>query len=124
MKNGNQTYTLSDTHGNQTNFSSGGLLDLPVDANSNTISYSYTSGLLTQITDPFGRNTTFTYTSGRLTSVTDFAGRTATLAYDGSGRLTSVTQPDPDGGGSRTAPVTTFSYDATSHRLSRGDQRR
>ena len=118
VKNANLTYTLTDTHGNQTNFSSGGLLTSRVDANANTTSYTYTSGLLTQISDPFGRNTTLTYTSGRLTSVSDFAGRTATLVYDGSGRLTSVTQPDPDGAGSQTSPVTSFAYDPTSHRLS------
>ena len=74
VKNANLTYTLTDTHGNQTNFSSAGLLTSRVDANGNTTSYTYTSGLLTQITDPFGRNTTFTYTSGRLTSVTRFRG--------------------------------------------------
>ncbi|MHB8974460.1 MAG: RHS repeat-associated core domain-containing protein [Pirellulaceae bacterium] len=117
VKNANLTYTITDTHGNQTNFSSAGLLTSRVDAHSNTTSYSYTSGLVTQITDPFGRNTNFTYTSGRLTSVTDFAGRTATLAYDANGRLTSITQPDPDGSGSLTAPVTSLSYDATTHRL-------
>ncbi len=101
VKNANLTYTLSDTHGNQTNFSSAGLLTSRVDAHGNTTSYTYTSGLVTQITDPFGRSTNLAYTSSRLTSVTDFAGRTATLAYDGSGRLTSITQPDPDGAGRR-----------------------
>ncbi len=119
LQNANQTYTLSDTHGNQTNFSSGGLLTSRVDANGNTTSYSYTSGLLTQITDPYGRSTTLSYTSGRLSSVSDFAGRSGTLAYDASGRLTSITQPDPDGGGSLSAPVTSFTYDATTHCLTR-----
>ncbi len=104
VQNANQTYTLSDTHGNQNNFSSGGLLTSRVDANGNTTSYSYTSGLLTQITDPYGRSTTLSYTSGRLTSVTDAAGRTGTLAYDASGRLTSITQPDPDGAGRSRLP--------------------
>jgi YD repeat-containing protein len=117
VKNGDQTYTLSDTHGTETNFSTTGLLASQVDANSNTTSYTYTSGLVTQTTDAFGRATDFTYTSGRLTSVTDFASRTATLAYDANGRLASITQPDPDGGGALAAPVTSFSYDATSHRL-------
>ena len=31
--------------------------------------------------------------------------------------MTSITQPDPDGAGSLAAPVTSFSYDATAHRL-------
>jgi YD repeat-containing protein len=52
-----------------------------------------------------------------LTSISDFASRSATLAYDGSGRLTSITQPDPDGAGPQSAPVTSFEYDATTHRL-------
>jgi YD repeat-containing protein len=117
VQNGDGSFTLTDKHGYKQSFSSGGLLTSRVDRNSNTISYSYTGGQLTQITDPFGRNTTFTYTSGQLTSVTDFASRTATLAYDGSSRLTSVTQPDPDGAGSQTSPVTSFSYNATSHLL-------
>jgi RHS repeat-associated protein len=117
VKNGDQSYTLSDTHGNDTNFSSTGLLTSRVDANGNTTSYTYTSGLLTQITDPFSRTTTLSYTSNRLTGVSDYASRSATLAYDGSGRLTSITQPDPDGAGAQSAPVTTFGYDATTHEL-------
>jgi YD repeat-containing protein len=115
VKNADQTFTLTDKHGIKTNFSSAGLLTSRVDRNNNTISYTHSSGLLTQIADPFGRNTNLTYTGGRLTSVTDFAGRTATLAYDGSGRLTSVTQPNPGGGAA--TPVWTFSYDASTHQL-------
>ena len=111
------TYTLTDKHGNESVFNSSGQLTSREDRNGNTVTYAYTSGLLTKITDPFSRDTTLTYTSGRLTSIADFASRTATLAYDGSGRLTSITQPDPDGAGALTSPVTDFSYDATSHLL-------
>jgi len=54
-----------------------------------------------------------------LTSVSDFAGRSATLTYDGSGRLTKIVQPDPDGVGPRLAPETDFTYDPTSHKLTK-----
>ena len=117
VENVDSSYTLTDKHGGESNFDSSGQLTSREDRNGNAVSFTYTSGLLTKITDPFSRDTTFSYTSGRLTSMTDFASRTATLAYDGSGRLTSITQPDPDGAGSLASPVTEFSYDATSHLL-------
>jgi RHS repeat-associated protein len=119
VENVDNTYTLTDKHGIKAHFSSTGVLSSREDRNSNTLTYTYTSGLLTKITDYVSRETTFTYTSGQLTSVTDFAGRSATLTYDGSGRLTSITQPDPDGAGSLAAPETEFTYDATSHQLTK-----
>jgi YD repeat-containing protein len=124
VKNGDNTFTVTDKHGIKANFGTTGLLTSRVDRHSNIVSYSYTSGLLTQITDPFSRNTAFSYTSGRLTGVTDFASRSATLAYDGSGRLTSVTRPDPDGAGSQAAPVFSFGYDSTTHQLTGPAHRR
>ncbi|MBI2480562.1 MAG: cadherin-like domain-containing protein [Planctomycetia bacterium] len=111
------TFTLTDKHGIEAHFSATGVLTSREDRNGNTLTYTYTSGLLTKITDHVNRDTTFTYTSGQLTSVSDFASRTATLTYDASGRLTKITQPDPDGAGSLAAPETEFAYDATSHQL-------
>jgi|GEM_PF-5208844 len=44
--------------------------------------------------------------------------RTTAFAYDKLGRLLTVTQPDPDGGGALTAPVTSYGYDAVGNLLS------
>ncbi|WP_188282646.1 FG-GAP-like repeat-containing protein [Streptomyces sp. CBMA29] len=53
------------------------------------------TGQLTAMKDSDGRGLTLTYTSGVLSSVTDAAGRTASLDVDtGSGRLTAVTLAD------------------------------
>ena len=71
------------------------------------------------MTDPYNRATTLAYTSGQLTSITDPAARTATVTYDANGQLSSITQPDPDGAGSLAAPVTSFTYDGTTHRLTK-----
>ena len=117
VENIDDTFTLTDKHGLESHFDSSGKLTSREDRNGNTVAYTYASGLLTKITDPFSRDTTFTYTGGRLTSVSDFASRSASLTYDGSGRLTKITQPDPDGAGALAAPETEFAYDATSHRL-------
>jgi RHS repeat-associated protein len=96
------------------------------DRNGNRISYTYTSGRVTQITDtqgrvttlsynaanklsqiidPASRRTTFAYTSGYLTSVTDADNKVTTYAYDGSGNLKKVC----DARGNRTL----FSYDGS-----------
>jgi YD repeat-containing protein len=90
------------------------------------------------MTDPLGRITRYTYNAHGLvttiiyavgtadqalvqygynsaddmTSYTDELGRTTTYAYDNLHRVTSITQPDPDGGGPLSAPVTTCEYDA------------
>src|SRR4029077_13485829 len=63
----------------------------------------------------FSRTTTFTQTSGLVSSISDIAGKATALAYT-SGNLTSITAPDPDGAGSLTSPVTSYSY-GTVHRL-------
>ncbi|MGI8979218.1 MAG: Ig-like domain-containing protein, partial [Pirellulaceae bacterium] len=150
VKNGNNTYTLTSKHGDKLNFGTTGLLTSRVDPNSNSFAYTYTDGdsdgtsdELYRITDPYGRILqTVAYASTRVSTFTDVASRVTTLAYT-SPQLTSVTLVDPDGAGSLAAPiwshaysgttnlmttttdprskVETYTYDATSLRLSRVD---
>ena len=53
------------------------------------------SGQLASVTDPAGRGVlTFSYTSDLLTSVTDWAERTVEYGYDTNGRLQTVTREE------------------------------
>jgi len=52
-----------------------------------------TDGTIASITDRNNNSVTFTYSGGRLTAVTDAANRTATLSHDGDGHLVTVTDP-------------------------------
>ncbi len=110
-----------DTSGNETSVA---------DANGNTTTYTYSSGVLSTVTDPYGQVSTFAYLSGKLASITDPAGRTTDVtvssgdltaatdpaggawayAYDAAGRLTGITDPDNF--------TTTLAYDSTAHRAS------
>jgi YD repeat-containing protein len=66
-----------------------------------------------KVTDALSRDTTFEYDSmGRRTGITDELGQKTTLAYNNLSQLTSVTQPDPDGTGPLSAPVTSYTIDA------------
>src|SRR3989442_11473347 len=59
------------------------------------LTFTWTSNLLTAVTDASGRGFTLSYTGGLLTQITDFASR-ATSTSIASGRLVKVT--DADGG--------------------------
>ena len=55
------------------------------------------------VSDPFGRRLTFAYSKGRLSSVTDPIGNVYTYSYDSMGNLTKVIWPD--------GAVRTYIYD-------------
>ena len=78
-----------------------------------TTEYAYDAqGRLVSITDPVGLVTRFTHNS-HLTSITDPGGGVTALEYDNLGRQTKLTQPDPDGAGALTSPITLHEYNGS-----------
>ena len=127
VKNGGNTFTLTAKTGEQSNFSTLGLLTSWVDTNANTTSFAYAdrngdsiAAELISITDPFGRVTNLNYTSGKVSSIAHFSGRTTSLTIS-SGNLTGYTLTDPDGAGPLTAPAFAFSYAAAGKLSTRTD---
>ena len=68
-----------------------------------TLNYSGTPPTLASVTNNLGRTLTFSYSSDLLTQVSDGNGRSVSYAYDASGNLTSFTDP--------LGHATTYSYD-------------
>ncbi len=125
VKNGNNTFTLTEKNGFKHNFSTTGLLTSLVDTNNNTTSFAYAdrdsdsvADELISVTDPFGRVSNLNYTSSKVSSVAHFSGRTTTLSIT-SGKLNSITLTDPDGAGALASPVTSFAYDVNNQVSSR-----
>jgi RHS repeat-associated protein len=113
VNNGDGTFTLTMTDGTKSHFDGYGRLTSRVDSVGNTRTYAYTpAGKISSITDHVGRVTSFNYTGSRISSIVEFDGEVTTLTHDGTGQLLSVTQPDPDGAGPQTSPVTTYTYHA------------
>src|SRR5439155_13810961 len=113
VKNGDATFTRTLPDGTKYNFTAGGDQASLVDRNGNTVSYAYNANHdPTSITDSYGLVTQLAYNAqGYVNSITDPAGRITQLGYDTSGtKLTSITDPDPDGAGPLAAPVTAMTY--------------
>ncbi len=68
-----------------------------------TLTFTYTSGKLTSVTNGMGRTLTLTYTGSKLTSVSDGTGRSVSFAFDGSDNLVTFTDAN--------ANDTTYDYD-------------
>jgi RHS repeat-associated protein len=129
VKNPDNTYTITHKNGLKYLFSADGAIASIIDRNDNTLTFTYSGGKLTTVTDSANRTATLTHDGdGHITSVTDPAGKSYTLGY-GGGALANVTYPD---GGTwsytyddkaflltKTDPlgaVTTYTYDF-SHRI-------
>ena len=100
-------------------FDAQGRLTGSVDTNGVSMAYAYNADLLTTVTDDTGHVITFSYSNGRLASVvavsqgddlrtstveSEFSTTLVTYTYDGSGRLSTVTD--------RRGDVTTYVYNA------------
>ena len=116
-------YLLTDPKGTVSTFDYQGLLQTVVDRNGNPLAtYTYgTSGdwnKIVDIEDVAGRHTHFTYSSGLLTSVTDFYGTAGaqTTQYDyypATNLLLHMIEPDPDDAGPLANPTTTYHYNGS-----------
>jgi RHS repeat-associated protein len=87
--------TLEDGNGEGLTYAySAGRVSTVTDAAGREVTFTYNgSGNLTQISVPDGRSVSYGYTSGRLTSVTDVRGKVWTYAYEAHGLLEKETDP-------------------------------
>jgi RHS repeat-associated protein len=87
-------YYLRRKEGNLTyKFGSDGKLLLITDPNGNTLTLTYTGGLLTQVSNNFGKSLSIQYSGNRIASVTDPKNQSILYEYT-NGNLTKVTYPD------------------------------
>lgn len=89
---GSPAWRVTDKHQRKYEFDSSGVLTRVADRNNNQLTFGYTGGNLTSITDSFGRVVTLAYLSGRIDTLT--AG-SRTVSYDYTvDNLTRVGYPD------------------------------
>jgi YD repeat-containing protein len=70
-------------------------------------------GLITDVVDPLQRVTSYVYDSqGNATSVLYADGAVYQYAHNSFGQVTQVTEPDPDGAGSRLGSITEYVFDS------------
>ncbi len=90
-----------------TGYDTKGNVVLLVEPASGTKTWTYnTASRMLSKTDAVGRTQSYTYDSyGNMLTHTDGGGFITTYVYNSRGLPTSITQPDPDGAGSLSAPV-------------------
>jgi RHS repeat-associated protein len=106
-----------------------GLISTVTDALNRITSYTYNAqGRLTKVT--LAQGTTdqsvlnYTYDSaGNLATATDARGKVTKLFYDSFNRLIRVEEPDPDGTGPLTGPITRYTYDPNGNLIQVQDAR-
>ena len=106
VKNADGSYTITDSEtDDKYSLNSNGYLTRKTDQDGGQIDYTYTSGLLTSLSDNLGRRFTFGYDQfGFLARMTDASNGIHQYTHDSKGRLLAYTNP----AGART----TFAYDS------------
>ena len=102
-KNLNDTYTFKTAQGVEYNYNLDGTIheiNFPFGV---TVSFTYSSGKLTSVTNGMGRTLTISYTGERVTSVSDGNGRSVSYNYDLAGNLTNLTDANGE--------ISTYEYD-------------
>ncbi|MBK9204874.1 MAG: hypothetical protein IPL73_21080 [Candidatus Obscuribacter sp.] len=84
-------YKLTMPNACEYNFNSDGQIANWVSPDGVTITYTYSGGDLSTISNGMGRTLTLGYTSGKVTSVTDGTGRSIGYAFDVDGNLEAFT---------------------------------
>lgn len=91
IKNNDGSFTLMFKNGTKYIFDSSGMLLNMVDRNGNRLTFSYTSGKLTKVTDDSGISVTLTYDDkGRISSAKDPLNRQVNYEYDSNDNLLKV----------------------------------
>ncbi|WP_339390436.1 lectin-like protein [Crocosphaera watsonii] len=111
----------------QFTYTANGLVDTITDALGRITDNDYdTFGRLISMTYAVGTNDEatrqFEYdTVGNQTAIIDENGNRTEFEYDALNRLISITEADPDGEGSLTSPITSYTYDADGNLLTTTD---
>lgn len=96
VKNSDGTFTLSERDGLIQNFEQSGRIVSRIDRNGATMTFSYSNGHLSGVTDSAGRTATFSYDENSLlTSITDPKGNVYAFGYED---MDLVSVANPDGG--------------------------
>lgn len=85
------SYRMQTPQGVVLDFDTSGKLASWDDANSNTVSFTYSGDLLQSVSNSFNRTLSLTYSNGRISQVSEGTGRSIGYSYDANGNLTSLT---------------------------------
>lgn len=103
IKNMDGTFTCKKLDQTEFNFNSAGDIATIVYPAGMTVTFTYTSGKLTSVSNGIGRTLTISWTGDYISSVSDGTGRSVSFTVDGSKNLTQVTNPN--------SKTTTMVYD-------------
>jgi RHS repeat-associated protein len=89
----NGLYRLEDRFDLTVQFNADNQAETIVDADGNTLTFTYATDRVSAVSDDFGHSLTFGYSGDHLTSITDSAGRSVGYTYTGND-LTAYTDPE------------------------------